>query len=364
MWIWEQPDWPLLTYDEKTLIPYLERCIQHVAPLKALAATLEFEQRLDWESAILLDETLATARIEGELLDRESVRSSIANKLGIGCASRLDRHVDGLVEVLLQAIRFSNQLLTHDQLKTWHQMIFPVAPLLGKLTIGDYRDEAVQVQSGRHGKETIHFVAPAEQRKQVWQEMERFLQWLNHAHIDSAYVRAALAKFYFVTIHPFEDGNGRLSRIIAERCLAQAEQTTLRLYSLSSRIELHRAAYYNILERCQSGNGDVTEWICWFLEVLAEAASEGRLQFQRLVGRTRFWQQHQAVVFNERQLKLLKRMLEKADFVDGISRQKYRHLTHSSDATAARDLVDLVEKGLLVALGEGRGRRYQLLINE
>ena len=160
MWVWEQDSWPNLTYDSTRVLPHLEKCVQQVSPLKTLAQSLAFEQRLDWESAILLDETLATASIEGEQLDRESVRSSIANKLGIGTVSRIDRFTDGLVEVLLQAIRSSEKPLTETQLKAWHQMMFPVPPIIGEITIGDYRNEAMSVRSGRYGKEKIHFVAP------------------------------------------------------------------------------------------------------------------------------------------------------------------------------------------------------------
>lgn len=360
MWVWERPDWPRFHYDAAQILPHLEHCVQHIAPLKDLAGSLELEQRLDWESAVLLDETLATAQIEGESLDRDSVRSSIANKLGIGTVTRFDRSTDGLVEILLQAIRANQQPLTHIQLKTWHQMMFPVPTLLGNFTIGDYRNESVQVQSGRYGKETIHFKAPGETRETVHAEMEQFLTWLNQSTQSANYIRAAIAKFHFVTIHPFEDGNGRLSRIIAERCLAEAEGTELRLYSLSNSIEQHRSDYYNLLENCQRGKGDITEWICWFLDVVAEAGTEARTHFKRLVQRTRFWEQHQSSLFNERQLKLLKRLLETSDFSEGISRKKYRALVRTSDPTAARDLSDLVNKQVLMPNGEGRGRRYLL----
>lgn len=216
------------------------------------------------------------------------------------------------------------------------------------------------VQSGRYGKETIHFVAPGQTRSEVEAEMIVFLQWLNANTQAEGYIRAAIAKFHFVTIHPFDDCNGRLSRIIAERCLAEFEGTDLRLYSLSHVIERNRSDYYNLLEQCQRGNGDITQWVNWFLDIVTEAGKEAGGHFQRLMKRTQFWQVHQEVLFNERQLKLLKRLLESSDFTDGISRKKYCALTRTSDATAARDLSDLVDKGVLMPLGAGRGRRYQL----
>ena len=360
MWIWEHNSWPNLSYDAERVLPHLEKCVQQVAPLKTLAQSLSFESRLDWESAILLDETLATAGIEGEQLDRESVRSSIANKLGIGAVTRIDRSTDGLVEVLLQAIRSSDQPLTDQQLKAWHQMMFPVQPILGEITVGDYRDEAMQVQSGRYGKAKIHFIAPGNTRTDVITQMTQFLSWLNTKTDHSGYIRAAIAKFYFVAIHPFDDGNGRLSRVIAERCLAEFEGTDLRLYSLSHVIERKRAEYYDLLENCQRDTGDITQWIIWFLDAVREAGEEASQHFQRLNQRTQFWQQHSDTSFNERQLKLLNRLLETGDFADGISRKKYRALTRTTDPTAARDLSDLAAKGVLVPVGEGRGRRYQI----
>lgn len=361
MWVWQQTNWPQLSYDAASVLPHLERCVQQIAPLKVLANSLALEQRLDWESAVLLDETLATAQIEGEYLDRDSVRSSIANKLGVGEVSRIDRSTDGLVEVLMQAIRRVKQPLTHQQLKAWHQMMFPVPQLLENITIGDYRNNSVSVQSGRYGKEKIHFVAPGNIRTEVESEMTDFLKWLNANTQAEGYIRAAIAKFHFVTIHPFDDGNGRLSRIIAERCLAEFDGTDLRLYSLSHAIERNRSDYYDLLEQCQRGNGDITEWVNWFLDILTEAGQDAQGHFQRLMKRTYFWQNHQDATFNERQLKLLKRLLETGDFADGISRKKYCALTRTSDASAARDLIDLVDKGVLQPLGEGRGRRYQLI---
>ena len=363
MWVWEQESWPNLTYDSERVLPHLEKCVQQISPLKTLAQSLAFEQRLDWESAVLLDETLATAGIEGEQLDRESVRSSIANKLGIGTVSRIDRFTDGLVEVLLQAIRSSDKPLTDQQLKAWHQMMFPVPPIIGEITVGDYRNEAMSVQSGRYGKAKIHFVAPGNTHAEVGAEVIRFLKWLNAQPATSGYIRAAIANFYFVTIHPFDDGNGRLSRIIAERCLAEFEGTDLRLYSLSHVIERKRSEYYDLLEKCQRGTGDITEWIIWFLDAVSESGQEASQHFQRLNKRTQFWQKHSETIFNERQLKLLNRLFETSDFADGISRKKYCALTRTSEPTAARDLSDLVVKNALEPVGEGRGRKYQLVLD-
>lgn len=365
-WIWQHPQWPNFKYDEQAVMPALERCIQIVAPLKQLSTVLTEEQRLDWEAAILLDETLSSAKIEGELFDRDSVRSSIVRRLGLflekdGAGHKFDKHCDGAVELLLRSIRSTDKTINHDVLKAWHQLLFPEQPLITPMMIGDYRNEEMQILSGHYGKQTIHYVAPGFQRQAVDEQMSVFIDWLNSPVTGSAYVRAAIAKFWFVTIHPFDDGNGRLSRVIAERCLAEAENTNLRLFSLSTVLEHNRNEYYQQLENHQRGDMNLTDWIIWFLGCVEQAAHNAKVEFERVLERTRFWQNHQQTEFNTRQRKLLKRMLETADFAEGISRKKYKSLSKAADATAVRDLADLVDKNVLVATGAGRSRRYLLV---
>ena len=388
-YIWQQQDWPNFTYDTAIVMPKLESCIQAVSPLKQLAEVLTHEQRLDWEAAILLDETLASAKIEGELYDRDSVRSSIVNKLGIGTgstslATRVHKQSDAMVELLLAAIRSTDQKITHNVIKQWHQILFPVAPIITPMIIGDYRDDTMQIISGRYGKQQIHFEAPGSARNEVVQEMDAFLNWLNTPSDESTFIRAAIAKFWFVTIHPFDDGNGRLSRIIAERCLAEAEHTNLRLFSLSSAFESHRNEYYQQLEshqrcevkshqRCEvkshqrcineGNNLDLTAWIVWFLSMVEIAAIDAKKEFERVMQSTHFWQRHRQTLINVRQQKLIVRLLETTDFSEGISRKKYKALTKTTDATAARDISDLVDKEILMPIGEGRGRRYLIKMN-
>lgn len=373
---WQLKDWPNFTYEKDIVIPALESCIQAVSPLKQLSEFLSFEQRLDWEAAILLDETLASAKIEGELYDRDSVRSSIVNKLGIGkgntsSVTKAHQQSDAMVELLLSAIRTTEQQVNHGVVKHWHQMLFPVAPIITPMTIGDYRNDTMQIVSGRYGKQQVHFEAPGSANSEVEQEMDLFFNWLNTSSNESSFIRAAIAKFWFVTIHPFDDGNGRLSRIIAERCLAEAEHTNLRLFSLSSAFENHRNEYYQQLEnhqRCElidhqgivdeSNSLDLTKWIIWFLSMVEIAAIDAKKEFERVMQTTRFWQKKQFTVFNARQQKVVTQLLETTDFSDGISRKKYKALTKTTDATAARDIGDLVEKEILVPIGEGRSRRY------
>ncbi|WP_267874903.1 Fic family protein [Shewanella psychropiezotolerans] len=369
-------DWPNFIYEKAIVIPALESCIRAVSPLKQLSEFLSFEQRLDWEAAILLDETLASAKIEGELYDRDSVRSSIVNKLGIGKGNRFNQQSDAMVALLLSAIRTTEQQVNHDVIKHWHQMLFTVAPIITPMTIGDYRDDTIQIVAGRYGKQQVHFEAPGAVNSEVEQEMGLFFNWLNTSSNESTFIRAAIAKFWFVTIHPFDDGNGRLSRIIAERCLAEAEYTNLRLFSLSSAFKNHRNEYYQQLEnhqRCELINHQsivdennplyLTKWIIWFLSMVEIAAIDAKKEFERVMQTTRFWQKNQFTVFNARQQKVVTQLLETTDSSDGISRKKYKALTKTTDATAARDIGDLVVKGVLVPIGERRSRRYLIQKN-
>jgi len=367
LYIWQQKDWPNFRYDKALVMPKLESCIQVVSPLKQLAKVLTHEQRLDWEAAILLDETLASAKIEGELYDRDSVRSSIVNKLGISKGSKFNKHSDAMVELLLSAIRSTDKQITHDVIKHWHQVLFPVAPIITPISIDDYRNDKMQIVSGRYGKQQIHFEAPGAVKSEVEQEMDSFFNWLNTSSDESTFIRAAIAKFWFVTVHPFDDGNGRLSRIIAERCLAEAEHTNLRLFSLSSAFEKNRTEYYQQLEnhqRCINGEHalDLTNWIVWFLSMVEIAAINAKKEFERVMQTTLFWQNHQDTILNARQQKGIIRLLGTTDFSEGISRKKYKALTKTTDATAARDIADLVEKEILIPVGEGRSRRY--LVNK
>ena len=362
MWIWQYQKWPAFYYRSDEIVPVLEKTLKAVSPLILLAHELAQETQLHFESRVLFSETLATAKIEGELLDRESVRSSIAHRLGVGNITHTSKNVTAFVDILLEAVRFSNQPLTELQLLEWHRMMFADKPLIGSFHVGYYRNAVMQVISGRFGKQIVHFEAPCATRAAIQSEMRQFFQWLNQSNIRSFYIKAAIAKFYFVTLHPFDDGNGRLSRIIAERCLAQADATQLRLYSISHQIEKNKQAYYELLERCQKGSLDITDWIIWFLQQVTAAAHLSLDHLAKIRLTTLFWDKYRLIAFNTRQKKLLQRLLETDDFKDGISRGKYKGLAHTTDITAARDLKDLTEKGVLVMIGAGRSTRYLLQV--
>ncbi len=361
MWIWQQTNWPNFDYDADLVMPVLSEVISHVAPLILLTNELDQDKKLALESKSLLDEALSSARIEGEILDRDSVRSSIANRLGVGKVGQMSRNATAFIDVLLESIRSSDSALTKNNLFKWHSMMFLDKPILDNLIIGDYRNTKMQVVSGRHGKEQVHFEAPCADCHCVDSEMNAFLNWLESDNISSGYIKAAIAKFYFVTIHPFDDGNGRFSRMIAERCLADTENTNIRFYSLSAEIEKNKSEYYEILEKCQKGELDITEWIVWFLEQVKVAAQNSMHKLNKIRSTTLFWDKYRNVRMNDRQRKLIARLLETDDFIDGISRKKYKNLVGTTEITSARDLIDLADKGILKSSGGGRSTKYHII---
>jgi Fic family protein len=364
-WIWQQDNWPNFSYQLELILPELETLLRATAPLELLASELDQDKQLDLESLVLLDEALATAKIEGEILDRESVRSSIAKQLGLGNVKRTSRSTEAFVDVLLESVRSYEKPLSETLLFQWHKKMFYEKPILNTMLIGEYRNEVMQIISGAFGKQKVHFEAPCDAQACVIQEMDDFLSWFNVAYAKnkytSIYIKAAIAKFWFVTIHPFDDGNGRLSRIIAERCLAGAEKSSIRLYSISNEIEKNRNEYYALLEKCQQGSSlDLTEWIVWFLQQITSAANTSMHRLNKIRLTTLFWDKNRDVLLNSRQTKLISRLLETDDFDQGVSRAKYKSLAHTTGITAARDLKDLVDKDVLVPVGEGRTRKYIL----
>jgi len=357
-WIWESSNWPNFNVDNQRVMTHLTDAIRTVSPLVELARRLTDAQRANFESLVVLDEALSTSFIEKEVLDRDSVRSSIARHLGLPDAKFGDKRYETFTKVYFESIRTAQQNLTAETLKEWHEKLFIEKPVLREVTIGDYRNDEMSVVSGHFGrKEVVHFKAPCSDKNCVQQEMNQFFEWLNEDH-NASYIRAAIAKFWFVTIHPFDDGNGRLSRIIAERCLAEADETDMRLYSISTEIEKRKSEYYELLESHQKGSGDLTDWVVWFLDRVQDAAKKSMARLDKVLLATQFWDRHRETQFNERQRKLLIRLLETTDFEKGIARRKYKNLVSTSDATAARDLLSLVEMGILKSEGKGRSVKY------
>ena len=362
-YIWQLPIWPKLTWDSSALLRPLGNTRQAQGELLAKSATLELKTKAE----ILTEETLTTAAIEGEKLNQDSVRSSVARRLGLPAAGlpATERHVDGLVEMLIDATREHTTPLTAARLKGWHAALFPTGYSgIQKIATGEWRsdDTPMQVVSGPMGKEKVHFEAPPSNR--IAEEMVAFLKWFNSSGEEmDGLLRAALAHFWFVTIHPFQDGNGRIARAIADMALAQDEKAECRLYSVSAQIRDERRRYYDILERTQRGSGDISEWIIWFLDCLNRAIKRSEAAVKNAMDKSRFWQSLARHTLNDRQRKVINRLFEAGPegFEGGLTNRKYRGITKTTRETAKRDMAALVEMGLLRKNpGKGRSSSYSL----
>jgi Fic family protein len=364
-WIWQQPQWPRFVWDAARLANELARARRAQGRLAGAARLLDPELSSDLEAQILVEDGVGTSAIEGERLDPAAVRSSVARRLGLPTAGlpRPPRAVDGLIEVLLDATRGQGQPLTLERLCRWQAALFPSGQSgIARIRVGELRgDSPMRVVSGAAGRERVHFEAPP--RLRLERELDAFLGWFNDppAALDGM-MRAGIAHLWFVTLHPFEDGNGRLARAITDMALARDEGRGERLFSLSARIMQVRDRYYAILERTQRDGLDITEWLAWFLQETAAACENAEAVFAHTLAKARFWLRHRSTPTNERQRKALNRMLDAGPggFAGGMTTRKYASLTRASRATAYRELADLLAKGCLVARGSGRSASYDI----
>ncbi|MDO3383682.1 Fic family protein [Gilvimarinus algae] len=365
MYIWQQGNWPHFEWDDAVLKPKLDAVRLLQGRLLGRAESVSADSVLNAQMDALIQNAIRTSEIEGEHLDAGSVRSSVARQLGVEQAALLGKATpksDSLVALLLEATGRPDEPLTQAKLCHWQAMLFPEGgSLIRDINVGALRGEqAMQVVSGQLDNPKVHFEAPP--RKGLEQELEHFLKWFNHppGELD-ALVRAGLAHLWLVTLHPFDDGNGRVTRAVTDRALAQAEGQSVRFYSLSAAIMADRQAYYDHLENAQKGELDVTPWLTWFLSTLEAALQQALSRIDRVLDKTRFWQRHASTVLSERQIKVLNRLLDTAgeEFEQGINARKYQALAKVSKPTATRDLADLLEKGCLKKLpGGGRSTRY------
>jgi len=366
-WIWQQADWPHFHWDQGALSSVLARARLAQGKLSGALQLLNPDLTLNAVAAILVEDGVTTSAIEGELLELEAVRSSVARCLGLPTAGlpMPPRPVDGLIEVLLDATQNFLMPLTLPRLYGWQAALFPTGYSgLHPILTGSLRgDEPMQVVSAPVGREKIHFVAPP--RAGLEQEVEKFLQWFNAAPTDlNGLLRAGLAHFWFVTLHLFEDGNGRLARAITDLALAQDEHQSMRLFSLSAQLLRERENYYALLERTQKGGLDVTEWLSWFLVQVESAAVAAGKTLEATLAKAKFWLRHQQTHLNERQRKVLNRLLDAGEngFEGGMTTRKYVSLAKTSRATAYRELTDLVEKNCLSQTDKGgRSTSYEVV---
>jgi Fic family protein len=362
-YIHELSDWPEFHWDQKKLAHPLGALRHRQGRLIGRMETLGFSLRAEATLQTLTLDVLKSSEIEGEILDRDQVRSSIARRLGmdIGGLAPIDRNVEGVVEMMLDATQNYRAALTAERLFGWHASLFPTGYTgIRKIAVGRWRDDAkgpMQVVSGPIGRERVHFQAPAANR--LKKEMTAFLKWFNGTDDTDPVLRAGLAHLWFVTIHPFDDGNGRIARAVADMTLARSEESPQRFYSMSAQIRLERKDYYDMLEKTQKGNLDVTPWLEWFFGCLNRAFDGTEETLGSVLRKARFWEAHVNTQFNDRQRLMLNKLL---DGLEGkLTSSKWAKITKSSQDTALRDISDLVERGLLTKdAGGGRSTSYSL----
>lgn len=358
------PKWPDFTWSHEQVLPELSALRHKQGRLKGYMEVLGFVLRNETTLQTLTLDVLKSTEIEGEFLNSDQVRSSIARRLGMDIAGLVpaDRNVDGVVEMMLDATQNFQKPLTKERLFAWHASLFPSGRSgLYKITVGDWRDNEkgpMQVVSGAMGKEKVHFEAP--EAKRLEKEMKLFLKWLNKKDDLDAVIKSAMAHFWFVTIHPFDDGNGRIARAIADMYLTKADGDQQRFYSMSAQIRLDRKAYYAILEKTQSGSLDITKWLLWYLNCLDKALNVSEKVLKSVLTKTRFWDTHRNTVINERQRVMINKLF---DGFDGkLNSSKWAKIAKCSADTALRDIQDLMTKNILKkeAAG-GRSTNYVLI---
>jgi Fic family protein len=363
IYIWQAEDWPDWRFGLAALAEPMAEVSRAQGLLMGRLADIGMALRDRASLAALTEDVVKTSEIEGERLNVESVRSSIARRLGvdIGALAPVDRHVEGLVEMVLDAAANSQAPVTRERLFGWHAALFPTGYSgLSKIDVGAWRDDAsgpIQVVSGPVGRQRVHFEAPPADFLEA--EMNRFLGWVNGPPRQPPLIRAGLGHLWFVTLHPFDDGNGRMARAIGDLLLARADGSAQRFYSLSAQIQRERKAYYDILERTQKRSMDVTEWLAWFLDALHRAVDQAQTTLDAVLTKARFWHHWATLPLNGRQVALLNKLLD--GFEGKLTSSKWAAIAKCSPDTALRDINDLQARGVLRrADGGGRSTSYEL----
>jgi len=363
-YLYEQANWPHFSFDRSALAEPLAAVRHRQGKLLGSMEALGFEPRQEAGLQALTADVLKSSEIEGEYLNPEQVRSSLARRLGIdiGALKPVDRNVEGIVEVTLDATRQFAEPLTAERLFGWHAALFPAGHSgIRRIHAGAWRDDStgpMQVVSGPMGRERVHYEAPAAGRLDA--EMAAFLQWFNADNKIDWVLKAALAHLWFVSVHPFDDGNGRIARAIADMALARSEQSPQRFYSMSAQIRIERDAYYRILEQTQKASLDVTAWMQWFLACLDRAIAGAEDSLKGVLDKARFWERIGDFPLNARQRLVLNKLLD--GFEGKLTTAKWAALAKCSHDTALRDILALVERGILVRSAEGgRSTNYEIV---
>lgn len=362
MFVHQKQNWSDFKWDSDKIVPLLGNVRHLQGKLLGQMESLGFSLKEEAVLTTLTLDVLKSTEIEGEILNKDQVRSSIARKLGITVNGIVasSRNVDGVVEMMLDATQHYDSPLTKKRLLGWHAALFPTGYSgMYKIEVGKYRTGDMQVVSGAMGKEKIHYEAL--KPNLVESEMANFLDWLNNGHISiDPVLKAAIAHFWFITIHPFDDGNGRIARAITDMLLARSDNTSQRFYSVSNQILEERKVYYDILEKTQRGDGDITNWLFWFLSCLERSLINTEKILESTIVKAKFWKQHSQTSLNNRQRIMLNKLL---DGFDGkLTSSKWAKITKTSPDTALRDIQDLISKGILQKEAQGgRSTNYELL---
>jgi Fic family protein len=363
-WIWQRAAYPNFKYNQTKLEPILQEIKYYQGLLDGIYMGINDEDLGKAQIEIFTQEIIDTSAIEGEVLSRDSVRSSLSNKFRIelGLKDSSNKKTDGLVDILIDAVSNIEKPFDKSRLFSWHYALFPSEHnTLHDIRVARYRNDEMEIVSGAIGREKVHYIAPP--ISHLEKEMSDFFSWLNED--NASIVKAGIAHFWFVVIHPLDDGNGRLARAISDWVLAKELQKKQKLYSISTAIKNDKKAYYDVLEKSSKGEVDITEWLEWFLETFLKALKDAKESIKFILDKTAFWDKHRTTVLNERQIKILNRLLDVGygNFEGGINTRKYASLTKVSKPTAARELKDLVNKECLVQKEGSAGRSVSYEVN-
>ena len=363
IYIHQLKNWPQLEWDEQALISLLSEVRNLQGKLMGKVELLGFQLKDEANLETLIQDVIQTSEIEGEILNPELVRSSIATRLGLEYSGveHPDRNVNGIVELMLDATQNNNKTLSDERLFGWHAALFPTGRSgMYKIEVGQWRSGAMQVVSGGMGREIVHYEAP--KAELLATEMKQFITWFNDEQNLESLLKAAIAHLWFITIHPFDDGNGRIARAITDMQLSKADGINQRFYSMSTEINKQKKGYYTILERTQKGGDlDITEWIIWFLECLKKSILSSNVIVDKVVKKHHFWVKNASLISNERQHLMVNKLLY--HFEGNLNTSKWAKMTKTSTDTALRDITDLVNKGILLKADSG-GRSTHYVLND
>lgn len=361
-YIYQNTDWHEFKYIGEKINPLLLQIKKAQGYLMGKMDTLGFDIRNSANLKILTENIIKSFEIEGETLNTQEVRSSIARRLGIDIAGEVSvsRNIDGVVEMMLDATKKYNSPISHERLIGWHAALFPTGYSgMYKINVGSYRDDKLgpmQVVSGSIGREKVHYQAPS--ANILYEEMSDLIDYINNNE-DDLLIKAGKVHLWFVILHPFDDGNGRIARALTDMLLSRSDESDLRFYSMSAQIQKSRKGYYEILEKTQKGSMDITNWLVWFLENLLIAIKSSEEILSEVIQKAEFWRKHSDIIFNERQKKVLNRFMD--NFEGNLTTSKWAKMCSCSQDTATNDINDLISKKILKKLGDGRSVHYVLL---